>query len=335
MALHRIFRERAGIPSLARRCAIIAILMGGGAPLAAQVVPSRTLEATHPGPTVTFVAGVHGGKRAAVRALEELATDLDGRLVRGRVILVAPANLAGYRAGLAQLSPEDGLNLNRVFPGDSVGRPTERIAAYIMRHVIPASDLLVDLHGSDGEESVWQFAYAARPGVDRAVDSAALDLARRWGTPVVVWDESGPRTVAESRFLQTAAHLSGVPAITVFERGNVRDDSAAAARFKAGVLRVLASLEMIRDTVVATPAPELLAGREVVLAPRSGVWHPLRTPGDLVTSGELLGHLSGSLWRRTPVRAAVPGRILHQRNPGEVSRDVPLLILGVAADPPR
>lgn len=324
-----------GLATLARLGLGGAVLLGVCAPAAAQVVPSRTLEASRPGPTVTFVAGIHGGKRAAVRALEELAPVLLSRLARGRVILVYPANLAGYRAGLAQLSPEDGLNLNRVFPGDSTGRPTERVAAYFMAYVIPSSDFLVDLHGSDGDEAVWQFAYAARPGVDPAVDSAALDLARHWGTPVVVWDEDGPRTVAESRFLQSAAHLSGVPAITVFERGHTRDDSAATARFKAGVLRVLAGLEMLRDTVSPAPAPEVLARREVVLSRRTGGWRPIRAPGDLVKAGELLGHLTGSFWRRTPVRAGASGRILHQRNPGEVPRGAPLVILGVAADSPR
>jgi predicted deacylase len=332
---HRCSSAPDRLSTLARLGLGAAVLLAFCGPAAAQVVPSRTLEASRPGPTVTFVAGIHGGKRAAVLALEELAPVLGARLERGRVIFVAPANLAGYRAGLAQLSPEDGLNLNRVFPGDSAGRPTERIAAYFMAHVVPPTDLLVDLHGSDGDEAVWRFAYAARPGVDPAVDSAALDLARRWGTPVVVWDEDGPRTLAESRFLQTAAHLSGVPAITVFEHGNTRDDPAATARFKAGVLRVLASLEMLRDTVAPAPAPELLTRREVALAPRPGGWQPIRAPGDLVKPGELLGHLTGSSWGRTPVRAAVPGRILHQRNPGDVPRGAPLVILGVAAASPH
>lgn len=335
MASLRPRRAAAHLRALRGLCGAGAFVLGWAAPAAAQAVPSRTLEASRPGPTVTFVAGVHGGKRAAVRALEELAPSLGARLVRGRVILIAPANLAGYRAGLAQLSPEDGLNLNRVFPGDSTGRPTERLAAHFVSHVIPATDLLVDLHGSDGDEAVWAFAYAARPGVNPAVDSAALDLAHRWGTPVVVWDADGPRTLAESRFLQTAAHLSGVPAITVFEQGNTRDDSVATARFKEGVLRVLASLEMIADVPAHAGPPERLAGRNVFLAPRAGTWRPIRAPGDLVTSGELLGHLTGSSRRRTPVRAAVSGRILHQRNPGAVPRDVSLLILGVAADPPR
>lgn len=297
-----------------------------------HTIPSRTLDSGRPGPTITFVAGVHGGKVAAVRALERLATELlPGTLLGGRIILVAPANVRGFDAGLAQLSPDDGLNLNRVFPGDSDGRPTERLAAGLMQ-IVARSDYLVDLHGSDGDEAVWRFAYAARPGVDPQVDSAALDLATRWGTPLVVWDDAGPRTLAESRFLQTAAHLSGVPAITVFEGGSSREDSAATARFVDGVRAVLTSFGMLADSIAPIAPPERLARREVVMSPHAGRWESIHPPGTLVTAGELLGTLRGSWWRRSPVRATTGGRILHQRLSGPATLDAPLVILGVRHD---
>ncbi len=300
---------------------------------APHTIPSRTLDSGRPGPTIAFVAGVHGGKVAAVRALEQLGAELDaGSLRRGRVIFVAPANQRGFAAGLAQRSPDDGLNLNRVFPGNPEGRPTERLAARLMREIVSVSDYLVDLHGSDGEEAVWRFAYAARPGVDAAVDSAALDLAARWGTPLVVWDDAGPRTLAESRFLQTAAHLSGVPAITVFEGGDSREDPAATARFVAGIRAVLASFGMLTEPPPSRSPPSRLARRDVVLSTRAGRWMPVHPPGTWVAAGELLGTLRGSWWRRTPVRAATDGRILHQRLRGTATTGVPLVILGVQHD---
>lgn len=221
----------------------------------APALPVTEITGAAPGPTVAFVAGVHGGKVAAIHALDGLRQLLSARVVRGRVLLVGPANLAGYRAGLAQTSPDDSLNLNRVFPGRTDGRPTERLAARLMRDIVSESDYLVDLHGSDGDEAVGRFAYAARPGVDPRVDSAARELAFAWRTPVVVWDDAGPRTLAESRFLQTAAHLSGVPAITVFEAGDQRVDACATAAFVGGVVRVLDRLGLLaRDEVVATAA---------------------------------------------------------------------------------
>ena len=299
----------------------------------APALPVIAVTATTPGPTVALVAGVHGGKRAAVAALQQLARDLPGGLRRGRVLLVAPANAAGYAAGLAQLSPDDSLNLNRVFPGDPAGRPTERLAARLLREIVAQSDYLVDLHGSDGDEAVGRFAYAARPGLDPRVDSAARQLALGWGTPVVVWDEDGPRTLATARFLQTAAHLSGVPAITVFEAGRTRDDSLATAAFVRGARRLLASLEML-DAAPPVGAPtSVLPRRAVHAATAAGDWRPAVAPGQRVTRGEPLGHLVGSSGSATPVAASADGLVLHQRLAGPVSAGTPLVILGVRPSP--
>jgi len=307
----------------------------------APALPYVALLGRRAGPTVALVAGVHGGKVAAVRALESLQRTLGAELVRGRVILVAPANLAGYQAGLAQISPDDSLNLNRVFPGVVCGEPTERLASRIMREIVANSDYLVDMHGSDGEEAVGRFAYAARPGVDPKVDSVALHLATAWGVPTVVWDDAGPRTRETARFLQTAAHLSGVPAITVFEAGETREDSVATRRFIEGAMALLADLQMVRarprngagagtsGAVIGGQKPRVLPRRAVTTAPSPGNWTPHVRPSQEVAVGELLGTFSDSTGTRVELRATSPGLVLHQRLAGPVFASTPLIIIGV------
>jgi predicted deacylase len=299
----------------------------------APALPYVALLGRRAGPTVALVAGVHGGKVAAVRALESLHRTLGDELIRGRVILVAPANLAGYQAGLAQISPDDSLNLNRVFPGVVCGEPTERLASRIMREIVSNSDYLVDLHGSDGEEAVGRFAYAARPGVDPRVDSLALRLATAWGVPTIIWDDAGPRTRETARFLQTAAHLSGVPAITVFEAGAAREDSVATRQFIAGAMAVLADLQMVRlREPVTTPrarAPRVLPRRAVTSAPSAGHWSPLLHPGQEVADGDLLGTFRDATGAHLELRATSRGLVLHQRLAGAATAGTPLIILGV------
>ena len=298
--------------------------------------PLIAIRAPQPGPTVALVAGVHGGKVAAVQAVDALRALLDGRLRLGRVLLVAPANVAGYRAGLAQLSPDDSLNLNRVFPGNPTGRPTERLAARILREIVSQSDYLVDLHGSDGDEAVGSFAYAARPGLDPRVDSAARALAVAWGTPVIVWDEGGPRRLEESRFLQTAAHLSGVPAITVFEESRTREDRLATALFVSGAQRVLIALGMLDAEAMpeaAAYAPELLSRRAVVTAPSDGEWRPSTSPGVRLKPGEPAGWLRGSSGADSAVHVPDGGLVLHLRNAGPLRAGTPLVITGIATAP--
>ncbi len=302
-------------------------------------LPLVELRGDFPGPTVALVAGVHGGKRAAVAALRTLHDQLGTERLHGTVLLLPIAHVAGYLAGLAQQSPLDSLNLNRVFPGRPDGRPTERVAHAIMREVVGRSDYLVDLHGSDGDEAVGAFAYAARPVLDPRVDSAALGLARLWGTPRVVWDTAGPRALPTARFLQTAAHLSGVPALTVFEAGATSDDSAATAAFVRGARRLLTGLgvlEMGDGHPIATE-PAIHPRREVAVAPSGGVWRPARTmepgrtPAPRIRSGELLGTLVDSGGKPRELRAAASGVPLHVRRAGRVAQGTPLTIL--AADP--
>ncbi len=299
----------------------------------APALPYVVLTGRRAGPTVALVAGVHGGKVAAVRAVESLQRTLGDDLLRGRVILVAPANLAGYRAGLAQISPDDSLNLNRVFPGVVCGDPTERLASRIMREIVANSDYLVDLHGSDGDEAVGRFAYAARPGIEARVDSAALRLATAWGVPTIVWDDAGPRTLETARFLQTAAHLSGVPAITVFEAGSTREDSVATRHFVEGAMALLAELRMVRAPQQATAlhadAPQILPRRGVMTAPAAGQWSPRVRPGQAIAAGELLGGFNDVAGAHTEIRSTTAGIVLHQRLPGVTTAGTPLVIIGV------
>lgn len=293
----------------------------------------RQFGGTRPGPRVTLVAGVHGGKVSAMRALARLADSLARVELAGTVRIVVTANEAGYASGLAQLSPLDSLNLNRVFPGRADGRPTERLAAQMMRELVAQSDYIVDLHGSDGDEAVAAFAYAARPGLDPRIDSLALRLAALWGTPRVVWDADGPRSLAESRFLQTAAHLSGVPAITVFEASAVREDSAAIAAFERGAQNVLFGLGVLSGPRRPLVEPRRHDRRAVVLSDTAGTWVPAVRPGQRVTANELLGHLVGSSGTRRAVNASSGGTVIHVRNPGDIRSQSSLAILAVDVSP--
>ena len=54
----------------------------------------------------------------------------------GRIIVVPMANFPAAKAGL-RTSPIDELNLNRVFPGDPDGTPTQALAHYIDSVLLP------------------------------------------------------------------------------------------------------------------------------------------------------------------------------------------------------
>ena len=55
--------------------------------------------------------------------------------------------------------PEDGKNLNRVFPGNPEGTLSEKTAGLISSSFFPLADFYVDLHSGDIHESLHPYVY--------------------------------------------------------------------------------------------------------------------------------------------------------------------------------
>jgi predicted deacylase len=175
-------------------------------------------------------------------------------------------------------------------------------------------------------------------------------LARSWGASVIVWDEAGPRTVAESRFLQTAAHLSGVPATTVFLAGARREEPTNPQEFVVRARRILQDLGMTTLTHHDSRTHEnrahepnehaermlgatVLTRRDVVAASRAGTWFPLVKPFDSTYPDGVIGTLTSASGAVDSVRASTFGLVLHQRFAGTVPAGTALIIVGVMPDP--
>src|SRR5690554_6816592 len=80
-----------------------------------------------PGPVLAVLGGVHGDELEGVLAARYVARSLDLRSLRGTVRIAAPAHPAAW-AATSRVSPVDGLNLARVFPGSPEGSPTAQVA---------------------------------------------------------------------------------------------------------------------------------------------------------------------------------------------------------------
>lgn len=97
------------------------------------------------GPTVLFVGGIHGGEYEGPVALFKLIRSLEADQIQGRVIILPALNLPAVQAG-ERVSPIDGLDMNRAFPGKYNGTITQVIAHYVHEAILPLCDAVVDLH---------------------------------------------------------------------------------------------------------------------------------------------------------------------------------------------
>src|SRR5215469_7538715 len=93
------------------------------------------LSSGRPGPTLAVVAAMHGTEYASVAALGRLIQGVNPERVSGALVLVPVANQLAFETRTMYVSPPDGKNLNRTFPGRADGTYTEVLADLIWRHV--------------------------------------------------------------------------------------------------------------------------------------------------------------------------------------------------------
>jgi len=98
-----------------------------------------------PGKTVLAMAGNHGDEYPGPVALLKLWRELVPGQVRGRLIIIPALNMPAAKAA-TRLSPLDGKNLNRCFPGKADGTPTEMIAHFLTTVLFPLADVVIDIH---------------------------------------------------------------------------------------------------------------------------------------------------------------------------------------------
>lgn len=272
---------------------------------------------THPtpGPCAVVTANVHGDEVVGVAAAHELDERLATTLRCGQVVIYPTLNPRGL-AAMSRFHPEDGVDLNRVFPGEPRGNGAARSAHAVWADLAQRRpDIVIDLHS----DSAVSLPYAL---VDRAtsqpqprrqeLERRMLHLARATGLLVLL--EYPPEEYVRYRLDRSLAgavvNLLGAPALTL-EVGARRCVDPAAVRLVGDVVdRVLGQLGL----TTTPPAPSPAGSWRRAAAPRvaaAGLFTPRLGPGDPFGAGEVLGTVrgvDGSV--REVVRAEVPGRVV-------------------------
>lgn len=127
------------------------------------------------GPTALFTGGNHGDEYEGPLALHGLAAELNAEAINGRLIVIPSMNHPAFRAG-TRTSPLDQGNMNRAFPGRPDGTPTEKIADYFQRALLPMADLVLDFHS--GGKTLDFLPFAASHVLDNKEQEARCRAAR-------------------------------------------------------------------------------------------------------------------------------------------------------------
>ena len=284
-------------------------------------VPVVTL-ANGKGPVILLMAGNHGDEYEGQIALSKLARELIPQDIQGRIILLTMANFPAAEAG-TRTSPIDAGNLNRAFPGDARGTPTEMMAHYIEEVLLPKCDYMIDLHS--GGSSLYYPPTLLRGQGNSAPEAAALkavqaafDLPYAW----VFTDNAGRNSTG--RTSMAAANRKGIISVLAELGGGGAVTPDALHRAERGLRRILHSLGMLPsyqpDAVRGTRE---LSSCGMVYAYHAGVFEPFKDIADAVAADEVVGriHHPDAPWLESdPVTSPYAGIVLCKRAMGQVAR---------------
>lgn len=242
---------------------------------------------------VLCFGGTHGNEYEGQVGVKRLCADLDPAVMTGRVILVPQLSASACIAN-SRISPLDGVNMNRAFPGNPRGTISYRIANFVKTALFPRARIVMDLH-SGGMEGAFPHCTSFHPIPDRAQCAETAQLARLFDPPFSFIYSSA----MASGLLTDEAELEGKITIGGELGAGASVDRMGVKFAYEGVLNALRHYGLLEGEVRKvrpesegpTRLIEATRMEAYVPAPRDGVWEPVTAPGEAVRQGQLLGRL--------------------------------------------
>lgn len=255
----------------------------------ANVMIPITVVAHGKGPTVLVLGGNHGDEYQGQIAIMKLARELEPEQVKGRVIMIPSLNLPAARAA-TRLSPVDGMNMNRAFPGDAEGPATSQIAHYLRTVLFPISDVVIDIHsGGRSMEFVPCSHMHLVPDREQRAKMFAAMLA--WGTEFCFIYAD----IAGTGLLPVEAENQGKLVVTT-ELGGGECIPASVHRIaQSGLKNVLVHVGALKGREQQRKAPAIITQatnrEDYILAPESGIFEVTVDLGAKVKKGQIVGYI--------------------------------------------
>jgi len=236
------------------------------------------------GPTALLTGANHGDEYEGPVALADLARTVSSADVDGRIIIVPFMNYPAFRAA-RRVSPVDGGNMNRIFPGRPDGSVTEKIADYFQRTLLPMTDLVLDFHSGGRTLDFLPFA-ACHALEDKAQEARAIAARDAFSAPYAM-------TMLEIDAVgmyDTAAETLGKIFVTTEIGGGGSATAETIAIAKRGVRNVLKHIGVLRGEIDRRPSVELEMPSAdcFTFSESEGLIEPLIDLGGRVRQGELL-----------------------------------------------
>jgi len=279
-------------------------------------VPLTALSGASDGPAALITTGVHGSEYPATAAIIELSQELQAAELSGRLIMIHPLNVGAFKNRLSTIMPEDGTNLNRVFPGDPAGSFSARVAWWLTG-LSDQADFYLDLHSGDLFEELTPYVYY--PGqAEEAVVEKSRAAAQVLDMPYLV------RSNALTGAYNSAARR-GTPSLLI-ERGGAGFCHAEEVKlYKRDVLNLLKHMGLMKGEPIAPKeGPREMTKVIYLESKHEACWRSEVSLGQAVRQGQTLGRVFDFFGQVIEeYQAEMDGVVLYQlrtlaTNPGDV-----------------
>lgn len=245
-------------------------------------VPLMVVNGRQDGPTLWLSAAMHGPEISGIEVIRRVVRErLDPATLRGRVVAAPVLNPLAYQSHVMN-TPQDGYNLNRVFPGG----PTllsQRLAQAIFERGVMRCDYVLDFHANPNPALMFSIVKHAEGRVGE--ESAGLGEAFGLTTINMVLSNEPHRTGT----MTDSAMRAGKPALTLELISWRRIEEPAIAAGVRGTLNVMKRIGMLDGEEEPQRDIQVLPGRLTrteITAEKGGVALTLKEIGDPVKRGE-------------------------------------------------
>lgn len=248
-------------------------------------LPATIISGKKPGKTVLLTAGVHSCEYVGIQVLQEMRRELSPDDIAGTLVIIPVVNRTGFENRTPTIVPEDGKNLNRVFPGKANGFASEKLAWFMTSQLFSEIDFYVDLHCGGIFEDLDRYVYFVG-ACDEKVSAYARGAAEYCNVPYMV------KSFSKTGCYNWAGCM-GVPSLLLERGGRGRWSHEEVREDKADVVNILKYVGMM-DGEPQKPenTPFLLEAPQYLEIEKSGFWYTDLKAGDRFNCGDELGYVT-------------------------------------------
>ena len=252
-------------------------------------IPLMAIQGLQDGPTLWLGAAMHGQEISGIPVIWEIIKhQVNPDTLRGTIVGAPIINPFSFN-GRTYFTPEDGYNINRVFPGDPKGLLTHRLANLIYEQGIKKSDFIIDFHCNMA--SAMCFSIIDEPGDQKVYDQYKA-MAQAFGITII--EAKLENEAHRTGLMSDEAALLGKPVVTVELIPWRSIDPLAIEVGVRGTLNVMKTLGMIDGHIEPQDGIQVINGnlsRTEIIASRGGLVIEFVEVGERIKEGQTIGQV--------------------------------------------